>query len=396
MAIQDLLFMAMLLLLSSWLYFRDLKKKVWPVFFRWTSWVLLAYHLLFSLIFHHYIIHHGGDSVGYWNLTADASQGASSWMEYLGFGTFFIQWINYLPSRVMGLSYASGNLLYACISFLGFRKLMQLGYAAWGKHRKRPWSRSWVVILFLPNLHFWTAGVGKEALLWVGLVYALTFLQDLGRFRAGFLGILLSFAVRPLNGAILLLLLGSRLISSKSTQFPGKWVWVGLLVLLLGGATYRLLYQTHMPGLTVSALEEFSRGQFAFLEGFGAGSEFPMASYSWPRKLWTIAFLPLDLGNGRFWQVGAALENGLSLLLVGIAGISWIRFGKKVPFPAFLVYGMAVGILLSLAYALTLNNLGILMRMKSIYMLFFLLASWHVLSFPNKSHYCRHFGNVQS
>jgi hypothetical protein len=132
------------------------------------------------------------------------------------------------------------------------------------------------------------------------------------------------------------------------------------------------------------------------LEGFGAGSEFPMASYSWPRKIWTIAFLPLDPGNRSIWHIAAAIENGLSLLLLASAGISWIALGKKTPLPSFLVYGMAVGILLSLAYALTLNNLGILMRMKCFYLIFFLLAGWHALNFPKKSYYCRYLGKLFS
>ena len=309
-------------------------------------------------------------------------------MEHWGLSTFFVQWLNYLPSRMLGLSYGSGNLLYACISFLGFSKLIQLGYQAWGKRSAHWISRTWVILLFLPNIHFWTAGVGKEALLWVGLVYALAFIQELRRYRSGSLAILLSFAVRPLNGAVLLVLLGIRLITTKSAQLPGKWIWAGVLVLLMLGAGYRLLYQTHMPSLTFSALEEFSRGQFAFLEGFRAGSEFPMDTYSWPRRIWTIAFLPLDLGNGSIWHIAAAVENGFSLFLLIAAVVSWIGAGLKVSFPAFLIYGMSVGVLLILAYGLTLNNLGIIMRMKSFYMPFFLLTAWYILIFPKRSYYC--------
>jgi hypothetical protein len=382
---QDLLFAAIILMLAVWYLNRAFKREELPVFYRRIAWILFAYHLLFSLIFHRYILQHGGDSVGYWYLHADDSQGASTWMEHWGLGTFFVQWLNYLPSRLMGLSYGSGNLLYACISFLGFLKVIQLGYGAWGMQTDSPWKRTWVALLFLPNIHFWTAGVGKEALLWVGLVYALVFFQEFRRYHYGSLGLLLSFAVRPLNGAILLLLLGARLITTKTAQLSGKWVWVGLLVLLLLGAGYRLLYQTHMPGLTVSALDAFSRGQFAFLEGFHAGSEIPMATYSWPRRIWTIIFLPLDGGNGSIWHIAATVENGLSLLLLGIAGISWISAGLKVSLPRFLLYGMGAGIFLTLAYGLTLNNLGIIMRMKSFYILFFLLSAWHLLNFPKKS-----------
>lgn len=385
----DLLFITILLLLSAWCLSRQLNQAKLPAFYRRATWILFGYHLLFSVVFHHYILRHGGDSVGYWNLSADASQGAVGWMEHWGLGTFFVQWLNYIPSRLLGLSYAGGNLLYAFISFLGFWKLIQLGYQAWGRQSDSPLSRRWVILLFLPNIHFWTAGVGKEALLWVGLVYTVAFFQDFRHYRSGSLAIFLSFVVRPLNGAILLVLLGIRLAATKSAQIPGKWIWTGMLFLLILGAGYRLLYQTHMPSLTFAALEEFSRGQFAFLEGFGAGSEFPMDTYSWPRRIWTIAFLPLDGGNGSVWHIAAAVENGLSLILLLIAALSWVGAGVKVSLPAFLVYGMAFGFLLMLAYGLTLNNLGIIMRMKSFYMPFFLLTGWHILNFPKKFYYCR-------
>lgn len=393
---SDLLFTTLFLLLAIWYLYQKLNQANLPAFYRRITWTLFAYHLLFSLIFHRYILHYGGDSLGYWNLNADDSQGAVTWLEHWGLGTFFVQWLNYLPSRVMGLSYGSGNLVYACISFLGFLKLIKLGYKVWGKYANSPWSRTWVALLFLPNIHFWTAGVGKEALLWVGLVYALAFLQNFGHYRSGSLAMLLSFAVRPLNGAILLILLGTRLITIRSVQLPNKWIWAGVLVLLMLGAGYRLLYQTHMPGLTLSALSEFSRGQFAFLEGFRAGSEFPMDTYSWPRRIWTIAFLPLDLGNGSSWHIAAAVENALTLLLIGLAGISWAGAGVRVALPFFSMYGMAVGFFLIIAYGLTLNNMGIIMRMKSFYMIFFLLAGWHVLNFPKKSYYCILFGSPKS
>ena len=381
---KDLFFTITLLFLSAWYLLHQLNQAKLPTFYRRTTWILFGYHLLFSAIFHHYILRHGGDSVRYWNLSADASQGAVTWMEHWGLSTFFVQWFNYLPSRVVGLSYGSGNVLYACISFLGFSKLILLGYQAWGERNGHWMSRTWVLLLFLPNIHFWTAGVGKEALLWVGLVYAVAFFQDFRRYSSGSLAVLLSFAVRPLNGAILLILLGIRLFTTKSSKLRGKWIWVGLLVLLIAGAGYRLLYQTHMPSLTLSALEEFSKGQFAFLEGFRAGSEFPMHTYSWPRRVWTIAFLPLDSGNGSIWHIAAAVENGFSLLLLVLAGVSWIGAGVKASIPRFLIYGMAVGIFLILAYGLTLNNLGIIMRMKSVYMLFFLLTAWYILNFPQK------------
>lgn len=391
MPLQDLLFHAVILLLTVWLVVGQLSQSGMQAFYRRVTWVLFVYHLLCSLVFHHYIRQYGGDSLGYWTLTADTSQEADTWSEHWGLGTFFLQWINYLPSRVLGLSYASGNFLYACFSFLGFAKLVEMGYRAWGTNTGSAWSHTWVLLLFLPNSHFWTAGVGKEALLWVGLVYALACIQDFGRYVPGLLGVVISFAVRPLNGAVLLLLFAVRLVFAKTTQLPGKWIWVGILALLGVGAGYRLIYQMHMPGLTLSALEEFSTGQFAFLEGFGAGSEFPMHTYSWPRRLWTVLFLPLDSGNGSLWHLAAALENAFSLLLLVIAIIHWGWAGVKVSFPSFLLYGMAFGLLLTITYGLTLNNLGIIMRMKSFYMLFFLLGGWHLLIFPKKSVYCALF-----
>jgi hypothetical protein len=51
----------------------------------------------------------------------------------------------------------------------------------------------------------------------------------------------------------------------------------------------------------------------------------------------------------------------------------------KIKIPTFLWAGLIFGLMMALAFAFTLNNLGIIMRMKSTYMVYFYLVGWTLI-----------------
>lgn len=359
-----------------------------PTFYRYAILALGVYHLAFTALFHFYIIQHGGDSPGYWYLTIDNYKPAETWMEYWGYGNFFMQWLNYIPSKILGLSYLTGNILYGLLGYIGFRELLLLGHAAWAKEGENLWDRSWVLLLFAPNLHFWTAGVGKETLLFLGLVLCLVGIKaPASHWPYLVFGFFLSFLVRPLNGAVILVV--STLGVINRLRFQQKRQYAGLFALLaLAGfvTVYVLVRQTHMPDISWASLREFTSSQLLFLEGFGAVSYIPIQDYTWPEKIVAVLFRPLPWEARGVWQWAAALENSLAVILILLA-IGVVALKRKIlKLADFLYVGMGVGALLVLAFALTLNNLGILMRMKSIFMVFFYLLAWNII-FLSKNHY---------
>jgi hypothetical protein len=336
---------------------------------------LWVYHFGFALVFYYYILQNGGDALRYWALEAEGVENPDRWMGYWGQRTHFVQWLNYVPAKVLGLDFLAGNVLYAAFSFLGIREVY------FWMLRIKP-IKSWmewglIVIFFLPNLHFWSGGVGKEALLLVGLVWALKgFVSLEDHWKVAGIGVLLSFWVRPLQGVVLGGMLGLYFFWQK--EIPGRIkLGVGLaMAVVMAVGIWRILQYMHLEELSIKGLMAFSSGQMDFLRGFGAGSEIPMESYSVFEKGFALFFRPFWTEVAGVWQMGAALENSLALLLaLGLMAVLPTYFVRKIkfPIPPFLWAGLIFGLLMALAFAFTLNNLGIIMRMKSTYMLFFYL-----------------------
>jgi hypothetical protein len=341
---------------------------------------LFVYHLLFAFIFTWYLNQYGGDAIRYWQLTAETGHQPESWSDHFGTRSYFIQWLNYLPSKILRLPFWAGNVLYALASFWALKLLFAMVLKSFSFEKSPSGMYLLYLIFLLPNLHFWTAGIGKESLSLLGLSLFLYGSQDLRRLWLSLLvGILLSYLVRPMQGAVLLGLSLPVLWLDKEVGYPPK-LWLTPLVLILAWYILQfLLYITHMEGISPSDIQGFSAHQFRFLDQFAAGSAVTMQEYPWWMKLWTLFFRPFWAETSNLWQLFAAIENSMSLLLIlSIALLSFKSGWRKVPL--WLIWALLFGVVLVGVYAMTLNNLGIIMRMKSFFIIFFHLLGFVAIS----------------
>lgn len=341
---------------------------------------LFFYHLAFAFVFTWYLNQYGGDAIRYWQLTAETGHNPETWSDHFGTRSYFIQWLNYLPSKILGLPFWMGNVFYALVSFAALRILFKMAVNILPRNPGF-WPLSLLYFIFLlPNLHFWTSGIGKESLSLLGLVF---FLKGTLKLRTGWywlvFGVLLSYMVRPLQGAVLLGLALPVIWLDKGVDFRFKVLITPVLVVIAWYMMQFLLYITHMENISPSDIVGFSEEQFRFLDQFAAGSAVPMEAYSWPMKLWTLFFRPTLCESAFIWQLFASIENMVSLLLlllplVFMKKINWKRV------PLWIYWALFFGLILMVVYGLTLNNLGIIMRMKSFFMIFFHLLTVILLS----------------
>lgn len=346
--------------------------------------VLWNFHFLIAFVFNFYLQKNGGDAIRYWELTADVSQNPVSWMDYWGSRTFFIQWLNYIPSKVFGLGFLFGNILYAFFSFLGIREIYLVAVKYCPETSSKWIQIGWLGLFFLPNLHFWSAGVGKEALLVLGMGWAVKGMGDLPRHWIFLvLGVLLSFWVRPIAGVVLGGVAWVYLLFQPGISLPAKSA-VSILVMAVGIlALNRVFVSMHLEEYSLEAVLQFIAGQQEFLRGFGAGSEVMMEEYGWGQKLWTFFFRPFWHEVRDFWDLATVVENTLAFVfLIGLVLGQVYAWYKKIrlSIPGVFYAGLAVMVLMGVVYALTLNNLGIMVRMKSTYMVFLYLVAWRVFS----------------
>ncbi|WP_162340660.1 hypothetical protein [Cyclobacterium salsum] len=371
MSPKDFFFIFLLLsLVFRWIGIRS-KNKHYTRRQRAFLYAMWVYHLGMGYLFYRYLLHHGGDSLRYWNLQSLPVSEAESWMAHWGVGTAFIQWVNFPFSHWLGLHFMTGTVGYATLSFFGFVPLLE-----WMGRRLQPLDASPVIIggfllVFLPNVHFWTAGVGKEAFLWLGLVLVMVGTQN---FPAGWgyllLGLVLSLMVRPIQGLILVISVAGILPFHPGLRNYRKWVIPLGAVLIVGILGYRWLLGSLEYGFHFRWIGELLDWQHRYLDSFGGNSRLPMDDYSFPEKLAAVFFRPYPWEAEGFWPLAASLENSLFFLLLVAGSLALLQRGMNRSIPFFYRIVFVYGILLSILFALALNNLGLIMRMKSIYTVF--------------------------
>jgi hypothetical protein len=150
---------------------------------------------------------------------------------------------------------------------------------------------------------------------------------------------------------------------------------------------YQVLLLSHLQEISWKALLGFRENQFLFLKGFQAQTEVPMEEYAFAFQLWTLYFRPFWADIGELWSVAAAFENTISLIL-STAGIITMMVGRYKKPPHFLLAGLVLVFGMSLIFLLNLNNLGLMMRMKSSLMIFLHLSAVYWVLFNWKYYNC--------
>jgi uncharacterized protein YacL len=81
------------------------------------------------------------------------------------------------------------------------------------------------------------------------------------------------------------------------------------------------------------------------------------------------------MGSRGFWSLAAGIENTCLAVIFLIAVFSLFYIKCRIKIPLYLWTALIYGMLLSVLFSITLNNLGIIMRMKSISIPFFIIIA---------------------
>ncbi|MCH6236519.1 hypothetical protein [Cognataquiflexum rubidum] len=342
--------------------------------------ILLAFHIFFSVVFTVYILNLGGDSYGYWKyLMEQVPVHYQTMGEFFGTSTTFILWMNFYPSKVLGLEYITGNILYGFLGFMGMRYLFVMVAELWPTNYSILGLPLFPTIFFFPNFHFWTGGVGKDVVCFWGIAWFMYAVQNYRkRWWQGLIALFFVYMARPHMGlsvimaATLAILLGSEI---KATYKAG------LLVIAVLGSLY----------LSVGALEFLEIEDFSFetLDALAtkksgylsvAGSSVDTSGYNIFMKIFTYMYRPLFIDAHNIMAFVSGFENILYLYLSFFIFRNWTPEAIR-DMPVFIKAGMIAFIPITIAFASSLSNLGIIMRMKNMTMIYFVLFVFFLISY---------------
>jgi hypothetical protein len=338
---------------------------------------LFLYHLFFFLVYYSYTIFNRSDSKLYY----ERPQWGNSWLEYFGTSTTFIDFIGWPFINILGFSYEMMMVLFAWLGYIGF----VYAYLFFRENipiKIKVFNIDFLtLILFLPNMHFWTASLGKGAPIFMSLMmFAYAINEPKKRWGLLAFGSLITYYIRP--HVFLFVAAGTVLGYMTGKEKISFWKKALVYVAMIGSL---ILVQDTILGVAgleesenlVEGFEDFSDDRAKELSKSGSGVG--MASYPLPLKLFTFWFRPLFFDAPGILGLIVSVENFIYLLLFfKILKVDFIKFLKTSPISVKM--SLTTFFLASLAMAFVMSNLGIIMRQKSMVMYFLFFVIYYYLA----------------
>jgi hypothetical protein len=329
---------------------------------------LALFHFVLGIAYFFTTNNGGGDAWGYWT--------AAKNMNYLQFvkdvsggeGTEFMRAFNYIPANMMGMSFLSNTMFYSLLGFMGITYFFLIAA------RTIPYNKIingyvlFPLIFFLPNLHFWSAGVGKDTILFlcIGMfVYGL--MKPFQRIPLIVLAGLLSMAIRPhillflMVGFGLAYVFGGKVSPFQRFLFSAVMIGVGIAILP------SVMEFAKIEEASAEGFDKFAAGKAAVLSRGNTGSAIDISSYPFPLKVLTFWFRPFFFDVRNINGLIASLENLVLVMVFAKA----MRTNPLQAFKAapFVIKGLVIFLIVgTLAFSQSLGNVGIMIRMRNMFL----------------------------
>jgi hypothetical protein len=336
------------------------------------SILLLHFHIVIGFFYGWFA--RGTDTSFYWNLgDSYRKYYFDNWFDFYGLNNFFIFFINYPFSKLLGLNFWTGTFLYSSVSSWAFILLFLAGQDLLKENKISLYGmKIWPLILLLPSLHFWSSGIGKDSLVFLFMAMFFYGARDLRKhiILVVFSSVLL-YHVRPhmaffvlLSTSIMLLLDGKLHLSYKILFFA---VSIAGFVLIYN-EVLNFLKIDEMNAENIESLLSTTSGNLSYAKSF-----VDMSSYPYPLKVFTFLYRPLFFDAHNFTSFLNSIENLICLLLTiaVFIKVNPVRGYQKAPNAIKIMF--LTFFLSSIAFAGAMSNFGIMVRMKNMTFVYFLI-----------------------
>lgn len=351
-----------LLILSLITYLGLFSRLIIPASDRRFISVLYLYHILLAIVYYIYATFNPSDSKAYFRKAIVQYKG-SIWFDYFGTSTDFVEFIAFGLVNKLAFTYESCMVFFAWLGFVGF-VFFYLFFKEQFSIRPKIFGFDSIKIVFLlPNLHFWSASLGKGSLIFFafGLFFYGISQLNLQRLLSILVAGWMIFQIRPHIFFVILIAIALGYIFS--IKGPGFFIRVFTLVLATG-----LLVYIYNDIVSLTGLED----EFFFDADFShraselakASSGIDISNYSLPEKLFAFCFRPLFFDAPGFLGFVVSFENLFYLIMFAnlfkLSGLRFLFGSSAIIKTCFLTF---LGV--SLALAQITGNLGLAMRQKS-------------------------------
>jgi len=334
----------------------------------WRALLLYVWHTVFCVLYAYAVVDLGGDAITYYD---DA---IAPKLEF-AFGTQAVSWFTRLLIYYAGFSFLGAFFvfnIFGCIGLLAFDGALRIAGAG-----KGIWvQRLCTLIVFLPSVSFWSAGIGKDGVAFMAAGLALWASMALGqRFWLMALAVAAMFMVRPHIGGMMVIALSVAMLAGARMSLARR-VALGAIALAAGAAI--VPFALEYGGLgdlgSASDVAEYVETRQGYnQEGGGA---IGISGMSLPMQLFSYLFRPLPFEANSALGLAASMDNVLLLLIFVLGGWGLLRgYGKsRIGNRVFL---WSYSAMVWVSSAVMTANLGISVRQKWMFLpllIFMLIA----------------------
>lgn len=320
------------------------------------------WHTLFSIVYLLYVREKGGDALIYYKHSLNFD------LESFQPGTEFINFLVYVMAGVLKFSIESCFMVFNLIGALGllfFLDVMKNNI----RYKKEVLVVLVYIIAFLPSVSFWTSAIGKDSVAFLSTGMALwASLHLRSRIRFMFAAIILMLMIRPHIGLVMLGALACVFFFDSKVSNLKRVVLVVASLVVIAPLVPAVLNYAGVQEHSISGILSYIENRQGYNMDGGGGVD--ISQMSLPGKLFTYVYRPIVFEARSLYELAAALDNLVLLLLTLFAALSYVIYGKKSMTldrgSAIFMASFAIGCLLILAT--TTANLGISIRQKWMFM----------------------------
>ncbi|HET9957117.1 MAG TPA: hypothetical protein VFQ61_21620 [Polyangiaceae bacterium] len=334
---------------------------------KWRSPVYLAlfvFHLMASLFFWNYSLHHPADAVEYYRYVNYYSE--------IAIGTTLVAWLTATIRDALVASYLDVFMAFHLFGYLALVILFRLCAAVMSDFQEpdavdgqQSLGRRALLysMTFLPGLHFWTSPICKDGLALLGITsFTWGMVRPERRLLALVFGLFAVGMVRPHIAALLAAAGALALVFSRDSSAGLRLL---LSVSLLAGIAVSLPFLQSYTGLD----ELTAQGVGAYVDqrqesNLVGGSVVDISQYSFPMQVFTYLYRPMFLDASGALGLIVSFENlylfALSLCLPFQLRRLWRSFEHQ----AFLRFNVIYFCAVTAILASTTANMGLALRQK--------------------------------
>lgn len=341
--------------------------------------LLIFYHLLFSFAAFHFVSTNGGDAKNYWFLNEHIAR--KNWQDFFYPGTDIVRWITFPFVKYFHFPFWSGFFVFSLFSSLGLVLLYRLMADISADHRVLKYYSA--ILLLLPNIHFWSSFIGKEALLLPFFVLIILKLKTEKYFSPVIFGAFFFIAlVRPHVAFVLILSYVLSLLIVIKSAMKDKLMLIGILGVCTVLCTVILFQIQNFDGGFQRIIKKYDTHIQYFKQ---TDAYVPLDQYGFLMKIFTFYFRPLPFEKAGWGYGIVSFENAILLLFFVGTSLCTMRYIKILCKQILFVFPVILLLLFASMYVFAYANYGIIIRTKMmvlpfLYVLILTIISSAILS----------------